>query len=332
MYYSGIDKGEETLKDWMCRDSGVIVATKALGLGVDVSNVRLVVHIDEPDNLLEFAQETGRAGRDDFRAESVLLVTAKPKLFSLLTCFRQQLGQFLDGNESKSCLVLANCELCQVCALTINKQVKVTRTIYQKMSPGNQTSSRKNSVVQQNTISCASGSFMGSTLSTFPSVMASSKASEESYNGHLLEGMSINEMLEAFHGICIFCKFKSGEMNSHAMNKCPFLKSENWCFKCLGSNHRVAQCSNRLVFDDKAGLCFVCSLPASIGKTNRFHSFNCMGGKCDSKGKDMILPICWCVYRAGMTEHLIGKSFDSEREFANWIVVKADQVQLLLHP
>lgn len=51
----------------------VIVATKALGMGVDIPNVRLVVHVDAPVNLIEYVQETGRAARNGEHAKAVIL-------------------------------------------------------------------------------------------------------------------------------------------------------------------------------------------------------------------------------------------------------------------
>lgn len=51
----------------------VIVATKALGMGVDIPNVRLIVHIDAPVNLIEYVQETGRAARNEEHAKAVIL-------------------------------------------------------------------------------------------------------------------------------------------------------------------------------------------------------------------------------------------------------------------
>lgn len=44
-----------------------IVATTALMAGFDYAHVRLVVHPSEPDSLVEFLQESGRAGRDGKR-------------------------------------------------------------------------------------------------------------------------------------------------------------------------------------------------------------------------------------------------------------------------
>lgn len=55
------------------RESKVIVATGALGLGVDRSDIALVVHIDIPYGSIEFAHESGRAGRAGQPASSWIL-------------------------------------------------------------------------------------------------------------------------------------------------------------------------------------------------------------------------------------------------------------------
>lgn len=69
----------ETKKDVQTRfirgDLRVIAATNAFGMGIDKSDVRLVIHADIPGSLENYLQEAGRAGRDREAAQCVLLYT-----------------------------------------------------------------------------------------------------------------------------------------------------------------------------------------------------------------------------------------------------------------
>jgi ATP-dependent DNA helicase RecQ len=54
----------------------VICATNAFGMGIDKSNIRLVLHYDLPGSLENYLQEAGRAGRDLAPANCILLYAA----------------------------------------------------------------------------------------------------------------------------------------------------------------------------------------------------------------------------------------------------------------
>ncbi|KAF7184869.1 hypothetical protein CNMCM7691_007404 [Aspergillus felis] len=53
--------------------SPVITTTSALGMGVDIPNIRSIIHIGTPRTLLDYAQESGRAGRDRQRSKAIII-------------------------------------------------------------------------------------------------------------------------------------------------------------------------------------------------------------------------------------------------------------------
>ena len=77
-FHAGLspEKKKEVQGRFIKGDLRVIVATNAFGMGIDKSNVRLVVHADIPGSLENYLQEAGRAGRDQHPAHCVLLYTA----------------------------------------------------------------------------------------------------------------------------------------------------------------------------------------------------------------------------------------------------------------
>ncbi len=74
-YHAGLDMASREYKQeaWKNNKTRIIVATNAFGMGIDKPDVRVVIHIDIPDNLEAYFQEAGRAGRDEKPAYAVLL-------------------------------------------------------------------------------------------------------------------------------------------------------------------------------------------------------------------------------------------------------------------
>jgi ATP-dependent DNA helicase RecQ len=74
-YHGGLSSKEKdkNMQLWMQDQAQVIVATNAFGMGIDKATVKTVIHIQLPDNIENYYQEAGRAGRNDEKAFAVLL-------------------------------------------------------------------------------------------------------------------------------------------------------------------------------------------------------------------------------------------------------------------
>lgn len=75
-YHGGLKEKEKeaNMQAWMTEKAQVIVATNAFGMGIDKPNVKTVIHIQLPENLENYYQEAGRAGRNGVKSFGVLLV------------------------------------------------------------------------------------------------------------------------------------------------------------------------------------------------------------------------------------------------------------------
>lgn len=63
--------------DFLRDNTKLMVATKAFGMGIDKSNVRLTIHLNHPSSLESFVQEAGRAGRDGKMALATIMYADK---------------------------------------------------------------------------------------------------------------------------------------------------------------------------------------------------------------------------------------------------------------
>ena len=75
-YHAGMAREERMrVQDrFMAGEIDVLCATSAFGLGVDIPDIRRVIHDDLPDTLIDYVQQSGRAGRDGEAAACNLLL------------------------------------------------------------------------------------------------------------------------------------------------------------------------------------------------------------------------------------------------------------------
>lgn len=82
IYHGGLDKKirEQNQNDFLSGKIKIIIATNAFGMGVDKSDVRVVIHYQISANLENYYQEAGRAGRNGELSYAYLLYSEKDLL------------------------------------------------------------------------------------------------------------------------------------------------------------------------------------------------------------------------------------------------------------
>ncbi|TDL13435.1 P-loop containing nucleoside triphosphate hydrolase protein, partial [Rickenella mellea] len=126
-------KKNEIMRKWVGGEQPWLIGTSAIGVGIDYPHVCYVVHAEPSYTLIDYAQETGRAGRDG-KPSVAQMICSGPPLCSrenytgyggydemvewvelLDACRRYHMGQFLDG-IGRTCGSTPNGEFCTYCA------------------------------------------------------------------------------------------------------------------------------------------------------------------------------------------------------------------------
>ncbi|WP_348798852.1 RecQ family ATP-dependent DNA helicase [Flavobacterium adhaerens] len=105
-YHGGLTLREKNknMQLWMEEKAQVIVATNAFGMGIDKPNVKTVIHIHLPENLENYYQEAGRAGRNEEKAFAILLTSPSDAI--------QAESQFITILPDKAFLTTVYIKLC----------------------------------------------------------------------------------------------------------------------------------------------------------------------------------------------------------------------------
>jgi superfamily II DNA helicase RecQ len=260
VYHSKVDTVEgkgKRLKEWM-KGGGLIVATNALGLGVDVPDVRLVVHAGMPRRLRDYVQESGRAGRDGGVSKAVVVCgrirsrsgaeksegsgggweDVVVEYVEGTRCRRAVLDEVMDGWTGRLSCVEAE-EICDVCK---------RRGVYVEEEEAEQ-------VVDDE---IEADIRRQQRLGRFEGWMAERETMEE---GREVEGF--REQLASWAGCCVVCRLGGAEEDCHEMDECPRQNEEKWATVELGIRTIEEEMFQRRRLERFSG-CFQCGLPQAI--------------------------------------------------------------------
>ena len=270
-YHGGMKEGErkKSQVEWekVGRDeTHVMVATNAFGCGIDVGTVRGVVHVGRPSCLMDYIQESGRAGRDGKRAEAVLLDCGggrndgggkfgRMEDFATGTggCRRRALDKFNDGAEGRGCgeSGMIHCDLCEKGAggegtpeAVENMEAGSRDGTGNEFSFGNRTMGAEEecgSVEARETVgSLGEGSVEAPSRSTRCSNSVSARELQDAADElkdvccvcsvkHRREVKHVGKNVGCFKGRCLKCGIRG-----HDARGCPYLQSANdgTCFQC----------------------------------------------------------------------------------------------------
>lgn len=72
-FFSNQADQDGILERFRTRPGKVLVATNTLGIGIDIPDIRSVIHLGWPRTMLDYGQESGRARRDGQPSEAIII-------------------------------------------------------------------------------------------------------------------------------------------------------------------------------------------------------------------------------------------------------------------
>ena len=279
------EQRSEALQKWQAIRSvkpRLMVATSAFGCGIDVPSVRCVLHLGLPATVIDFLQESGRAGRDGMPAQSVIIHQPRPsnrciapqddqdmKRFGMPTklcttpktdCRRWFLDSFADGIvDNRSCHV-RQIEPCDHCAAlsqgeSRENELQVSADETLQTTVGNNGLQGQQLQAQNNDANAAAAVLPGTDFVTANHALQLSAAGQPQH-GHPTPGQ-LCDLAEHLNGTCPPCSVASGRLVRHTTQSTTCFN--NLCLRCCASGHKAAMCTNLTVAPGEVG-CYTCTL------------------------------------------------------------------------
>jgi superfamily II DNA helicase RecQ len=257
LYHRSLEEKEESLSTWIDRREKVIVATSALGTGVDIAGIQIVIHLGRPHGIIDFVQEVGRAGRTGEPVQSTVVAERREieRLESSATvgqpdpnyeglrqflteqhCRRARLSAIMDGQEivchqQQEGGNNASCDLCQDRwtreAASAAAAVSRDREAYEVAAHRAKEQEQRYSIGPQ---------------------LWQARVRQQA-----VERQALDKAIDEVDSQCVACWFLDRPERSHATKDCPVLQA------AAGGDYRAVRRS--IQYEKGSYCCFLCRRP-----------------------------------------------------------------------
>ena len=338
------ERRKAVYREWQEGTVRILVATSALGLGIDYPHVRFVFHQGQSRSLMDFSQESGRGGRDGNEALSVIFTSKEMRakcewieekeqewaghltggfkrmrewvagstVNQMKECRRVSLGSYMDGHGT-NCLCLRHCVLCDVCKKAMNNISEIeSEDEVEQMVIENEDEEGENEGREMDIDSYEGELWSQSTMDGLEENMM---VADTERQWQVETAIKIREMMDVFHKRCVLCWVRNISAQ-HSVEYCGIMPGK--CLRCQAKDHSVKKCVK--VTYRGGNCCWTCGLPQRLGSSYVHGDMSI--GACEEGWEDKMFPLCYYLWRKsgwkeGLEAHFRGEW--TEEEFRGWI-------------
>lgn len=323
----------------------ILAATSAFSMGVDHNAIDLVVHMGGYHSLIDYCQESGRAGRDGSKAQSIILCKDGVDdcaryleehdlnyLKSTTRCRRSLLHMAIE-NENVCCYDSGHYVQCDVCAQYNGKAVTASDhspLIIDYQNTGSSTfqasvSTRTTSVLESEPLSLTPTSDFLSELGIdedpcLPNLSRAHHIKQDMFTVQDQVKSKVEEIRRAAYN-CVFCKVRFNVKTRHRngdLFNCDQQRKARLCMCCLSPDHVRSGCPVK----NNRNVCSKCCLPANASNYAIHSNFSDYGLSCCVEIPHFLRPLCWLMFRDPDTRSRLVQKFsfpNNEGGYHEWL-------------